>query len=126
MKTCANDNIYRWLNTDQDAAGLRVIADFHGGDPENLKAQAEFQEIKDKVLQEVHFPFIVYIYFSHSDFLRSTPREKEGPIGQCGESISKECCWPCRHSLLRNWLVFLSFSQCLSAHFFSSLERNQR
>lgn len=44
----------RWLiDTDQDAAGLRVIVDLHGGDPNNVLAQAEYQEIKDKVLEEV-------------------------------------------------------------------------
>lgn len=44
----------RWLiDTDQDAAGLRVIVDLHGGDPDDILAQAEFQEIKEKVVAEV-------------------------------------------------------------------------
>ncbi|EIW86825.1 general substrate transporter [Coniophora puteana RWD-64-598 SS2] len=43
----------RWLvDTDNDAAGMRVIVDLHGGDPTNLLAQAEFQEIKDGVMLE--------------------------------------------------------------------------
>ncbi|KAF8898857.1 general substrate transporter [Infundibulicybe gibba] len=43
----------RWLiDTDQDAAGMRVIADLHGGDLTDPIAVAEFQEIKDKVLGE--------------------------------------------------------------------------
>lgn len=32
---------------------MRVIADLHGGDPEDLTARAEFQEIKEKVQEEV-------------------------------------------------------------------------
>ncbi|KIK96005.1 hypothetical protein PAXRUDRAFT_826425 [Paxillus rubicundulus Ve08.2h10] len=43
----------RWLiDTDQDAAGMRVIVDLHGGNPHDILAQAEFQEIKDKVMYE--------------------------------------------------------------------------
>lgn len=43
----------RWLvDTDNDVDGMRVIVDLHGGDPNNLLAQAEFQEIKDKVMSE--------------------------------------------------------------------------
>ncbi|KAG2075007.1 general substrate transporter [Suillus decipiens] len=43
----------RWLiDTDQDIAGMGVIVDLHGGDPNNILAQAEFQEIKDKVIYE--------------------------------------------------------------------------
>ena len=44
----------RWLiDTDQDAAGMRVIVDLHGGDPNDSLAQAEFREIKEKVISEV-------------------------------------------------------------------------
>lgn len=44
----------RWLiDTDKEEEGMRVIADLHGGDPNNLVALAEFQEIKDKVLEDV-------------------------------------------------------------------------
>lgn len=32
---------------------MRVIADLHGGDPEDLTARAEFQEIKERVLFDV-------------------------------------------------------------------------
>ncbi|KAL4241761.1 major facilitator superfamily protein [Abortiporus biennis] len=43
----------RWLiDTDKDVEGMRVIADLHGGDPENLIARAEFQEIKERVIFE--------------------------------------------------------------------------
>ncbi|KAJ4482433.1 hypothetical protein J3R30DRAFT_3459479 [Lentinula aciculospora] len=43
----------RWLiDTDKDDEGLRVIADFHGGDLDNPVAKAEYREIKDKVIME--------------------------------------------------------------------------
>jgi hypothetical protein len=46
--------LYSWLiDTDKDAEGMRVIADLHGGDPDDVLAKAEFQEIKDKVTFEV-------------------------------------------------------------------------
>lgn len=32
---------------------MRVLADLHGGDAEDLTAQAEFQEIKELVTAEV-------------------------------------------------------------------------
>ena len=32
---------------------MRVIADLHGGDPQNEEAQLEFQEIKERVMAEV-------------------------------------------------------------------------
>lgn len=50
----------RWLiDTDKDADGMRVIADLHGGDPNNEEAQAEFQEIKDRVMSEVRCCFTI-------------------------------------------------------------------
>nr|VWO94308.1 Glucose transporter rco-3 [Ganoderma boninense] len=43
----------RWLiDVDRDEEGMRVISDLHGGDPEDLLAKAEFQEIKDRVMFE--------------------------------------------------------------------------
>ncbi|KAJ7487480.1 general substrate transporter [Mycena galericulata] len=42
-----------WLiDTDKDEEGMRVIADLHGGDPNNSVALAEFAEIKEKVQEE--------------------------------------------------------------------------
>ena len=37
----------------KDAEGLRVLVDLHGGDEQNEMAQAEYTEIKDKVVFEV-------------------------------------------------------------------------
>ena len=46
--------IYSWLiDNDKDAEGLRVLIDLHGGDPEDMTAKEEFQEIKDRVMAEV-------------------------------------------------------------------------
>lgn len=45
---------FRWLiDTDNDVAGMRVIADLHGGNLNDPVAVAEFNEIKHKVQQEV-------------------------------------------------------------------------
>lgn len=42
-----------WLiDHDKDDEGMRVLADLHGGDPEDMVAKAEFQEIKDRVIAE--------------------------------------------------------------------------
>jgi hypothetical protein len=45
----------RWLlDTDRDVDGMQVLADLHGeGDMKNPKAQAEYMEIKENVLNEV-------------------------------------------------------------------------
>ncbi|KXN82037.1 Sugar transporter STL1 [Leucoagaricus sp. SymC.cos] len=43
----------RWLiDTSRDEAGLQVLLDLHGDDTDDSKAQAEFEEIKEKVLQD--------------------------------------------------------------------------
>ncbi|KAK1233018.1 hypothetical protein PQX77_003820 [Marasmius sp. AFHP31] len=43
----------RWLiDTDKDEAGMKILVDLHGGDPEDLGAMAEFREIKDTVMKE--------------------------------------------------------------------------
>lgn len=53
----------RWLiDTDQDAAGMRVIVDLHGGDPTDMLAQAEFREIKEKVISEVSISTVMPCY----------------------------------------------------------------
>lgn len=45
---------FRWLiDNSRNEDGLRVIADLHGGDLDNEKAVLEFEEIREKVLQEV-------------------------------------------------------------------------
>lgn len=44
---------FSWLiDNDKEADGMRVLADLHGGDPEDMVAKAEFQEIKDRVTAE--------------------------------------------------------------------------
>ena len=47
---------YSWLiDVDRDDEGMQVIADLHGGDPEDLAAKTEFREIKEQVISEVMF-----------------------------------------------------------------------
>ena len=44
----------RWLiDNDKEMEGLQVIADLHGGDPDDPIAMAVYQEIKDKVREVV-------------------------------------------------------------------------
>lgn len=51
--------ICSWLiDTDKDEEGMKVIADLHGGDPDNIEALEEFREIKDRVMAEVNFSII--------------------------------------------------------------------
>ncbi|CAA7259949.1 unnamed protein product [Cyclocybe aegerita] len=43
----------RWLiDTGKETEGMQVIADLHGGNPNNPVAVAEYDEIKDKVLED--------------------------------------------------------------------------
>jgi hypothetical protein len=45
---------HSWLiDTGDEIAGMHVIADLHGGDPTDPVAVAEFDEIKEKVMEEV-------------------------------------------------------------------------
>lgn len=62
----------RWLiDTDRDDEGMRVIADLHGGDPNNPIALDEYQEIKDRVVAEVISSFVVYdAWFADGDIAR--------------------------------------------------------
>lgn len=60
--------ITRWLiDVGRDAEGLRVIADLHGGDPDNPEAVAEFKEIRDTTAAFVGLLFEIYLrFFSNS------------------------------------------------------------
>jgi hypothetical protein len=50
----------RWLiDTDKDEAGMRVLVDLHGGDPEDESAKAEFHDIKARVMFEVSLRVVV-------------------------------------------------------------------
>ncbi|KAG8936619.1 hypothetical protein FRC02_000612 [Tulasnella sp. 418] len=45
----------RWLlDTDRDVQGMQVLADLHGGDPQDATAMEEFREIKETVLRDRH------------------------------------------------------------------------
>jgi len=52
---------FRWLiDTDRNIEGMQVIADLHGGNPDDPTAVAEYQEIKDKVLEEVRATYTLF------------------------------------------------------------------
>lgn len=55
LRSCTDGRMDRWLlDTDQDAEGMRVIADLYGaGDPHNRHAKREFREIKEAVMADV-------------------------------------------------------------------------
>lgn len=89
----------RWLiDTDQDDAGMRVIVDLHGGDPEDLQAKAEFQEIKDRVIFEVGpIPEAAILT------ILSCPSVNLGMAARtrlCGGGINGVFCWRCPRRLL--------------------------
>ena len=60
----------RWLiDNDKEMEGLQVIADLHGGDTDDPIAMAVYQEIKDKVREDVcisHFEKYSFKYFISS------------------------------------------------------------
>jgi hypothetical protein len=60
--------LFSWLiDNDKDQEGLQVLADLHGGDLNNSVAQAEFKEIRAKVILEVmlcsFYPLFVWDIF---------------------------------------------------------------
>lgn len=92
----------RWLiDVDRDTEGMQVLADLHGGDPEDMIAKAEFQEIKDRVMFEVCTLSITH----GARFLTfcSVSLAKHGLTRLCGKSISVEFYWPCHLKLSHNW-----------------------
>jgi len=53
-----------WLiDADREVDGLRVIADLHGGDLDDPTAIAEYDEIKEKVREDVGLPRYHHFHF---------------------------------------------------------------
>jgi hypothetical protein len=53
-----------WLiDADRDVDGLRVIADLHGGDLDDPTAIAEYDEIREKVRENVGLPRHHHFHF---------------------------------------------------------------
>ena len=88
---------------DRDEEGMRVIADLHGGDSEDLLAKAEFQEIKDRVIFEASD----YFGTSKGKYLQANSGRaaKAGRTRICGSATSGVCCLLCLHKLLLSWWV---------------------
>ena len=70
------------IDVDRDDEGMRVIADLHGGDPNDVVARAEFQEIKDRVIFEVRTPACIVL--QNIETLSSVSLGKAGPTPTCG------------------------------------------
>ena len=98
--------LVRWLiDNDHDMEGMRVIADLHGGDPENELAKAEFREIKDKVMSEVR---LHECSAATADLtITSVATKVDGHTDSCGNDIVEEFCLPCLLKHLHNWSVFI-------------------
>lgn len=78
-----------WLiDVSKDAEGFRVIVDLHGGDEQNEMAQAEYTEIKDRVMFEVRM--YVPDINKMSDRKTSVNPVKVDRTLSCGGSISVE------------------------------------
>jgi hypothetical protein len=45
--------------------GRKVISDLHGGDPDDLKAVTEYNEIKEMVAKDVSVPALLGLAGSH-------------------------------------------------------------
>ena len=73
---------------------MRVIADLHGGDPEDLIAKAEFQEIKDRVIFEVRTT-IHWLLIEGTDAGLSARVVKVAPMRTCGNDTSGVFCSLC-------------------------------
>ena len=70
----------RWLiDVDRDDEGMQVIADLHGGDPNDVVAVAEFQEIKDRVIFEVRSVLTIVTCEIDSTTISASP-VKDAPM----------------------------------------------
>ena len=78
------------IDTDQLDEGRRVISDLHGGDADDIKAMAEYNEIKDMVEKDVraqlHPPFLQH---SNAGCYRGWPVTDH--ICRCGDGTSSVC-----------------------------------
>ena len=81
-----------WLiDNDKDQEGLQVLADLHGGDLNNSVAQAEFKEIRAKVILEVcSTPVLTMDNLIYRRL--SVNQGRVDHIKRCGTSIADACC----------------------------------
>jgi hypothetical protein len=88
---CILTLVASWLiDNDKDQEGLQVLADLHGGDLNNSVAQAEFKEIRAKVILEVCF----YPIYMDTLIYRclSVNQGRVDLIKRCGISIADVFC----------------------------------
>jgi len=68
---------------------MQVIADLHGGDPEDLVAKTEFREIKERVIAEViTFDGSMRLLYSQKSFSVKAGRAER--MRQCGGNTGEE------------------------------------
>ena len=90
MRRNHNLALCSWLiDVDRDDEGMRVIADLHGGDPEDLAAKTEFREIKERVIAEVLF-FSGSVRQSHILNSLSVRVGRPERTRQCGGDTNEE------------------------------------
>ncbi len=94
---------------DRDEEGMRVISDLHGGDPEDLLAKAEFQEIKDRVIFEVrHGSDRSLRKHLRTDSVRVERAER---MPSCGNVTSVVYFLLCPRKLSLSWYVEIVFTR---------------
>lgn len=64
--------------------GLQVIADLHGGDTDDPIAKAVYQEIKDKVREDVCVSQLLESTIFFNDYLVSENLGKQDHTDKCG------------------------------------------
>ena len=81
-----------WLiDNGKDQEGLEVLADLHGGDLNNSVAQAEFKEIRGKVISEVLSVSSLSLDSLIHGFL-SVKMERVDHTRRCGPNIANVFC----------------------------------
>lgn len=91
-----------WLiDVDRDSEGLQVLVDLHGGDPEDIKAKIEYNEIRDLVVAEVRDNGMQAL-LKLSACASSANRGMIGRTSPCGGNTSVVYFWPCLPRLLHS------------------------
>ena len=82
----------RWLiDNDKEMEGLQVIADLHGGDPDDPIAMAVYQEIKDKVREVVCISHVSKKYDFFKYFISSARIWRRKIISTNVEEVQTTC-----------------------------------
>lgn len=80
---------------------MQVISDLHGGDPDDIIAKAEFEEIKERVMFEVRATCNLWLYAVNLDYRERMV--KVARMQSCGSVTKGEFYSQCHLKLLLNW-----------------------